>query len=853
MAAAPAVVAEDLDARDAAVCVSCRVQVVYTDLAAMQRTPRGSIAVRLAGGVVAIALLASTAAAQSRLIDLDGRTVDPFAAASGVKATAFIFTTTDCPVANRYAPDIRRLVDSYTRRGIRFWLVYVNPRETPAAIRAHVKTFSLPVTVVRDQDHALVRRLGVSVTPEVAMVDRSGTVIYRGRIDDRYTELGVDRPVATRREFEDALAAAVAGTPIATPSTRAVGCFIADFEPQSGAITFSRDVAPIVFDKCASCHRSGGSAPFSLMTFADVRQRATQIVAVTERRYMPPWKADPDPAGFVGQKRLSDNELATLRQWAAQGAPEGDPADLPPAPSFADGWQLGKPDLIVTLPESFALAAGPTDAFRIFAIPLPIDRTKYVTGLEFQPGNPRVVHHANIRVDRTAASRELDARDPAPGYDGLMARSAIYPEGHFLGWTPGQISPLVPPDMAWQLEPGTDLVIQLHMQPSGAPEQVRPVIGLFFSDKPPTRTPTILRLGSQGIDIPPGESRYTVTDSYQLPADVVLQAVQPHAHYRLKEVTGLAAFPDGTERTLIQIKDWDFRWQHVYRYERPIPLPKGTRLSMRYIYDNSADNPRNPQLPPQRVRWGQRSFDEMGDLWFQFVSPDAAARNRLTAEIQQKMTGEDVIGYETMLLAAPSDAELHDDVAVLYLALGRATDAVEHFRASAAIKPEAASAHFNLATALTMAGKLDDAVRAYREALARRPGYASALNNLGTVLNVQGRSDEALDYFRQAAAADPSNVQAQRNVAWHLAIRPVLTVDEQREAVTAGERATALTSQNDPQVLEALGAAYAAAGRFDRAIATVQRALTLTRDPALVATLRDHLALYQQNRPYRVR
>ena len=380
-----------LDARRAAVCVSCRVQVVYTDLCrdAAHFTPFDRRPARRRRH------RDRAAGRDGRRAIARGRSRWPrrrsVCRGSHVKATAFIFTTTDCPVANRYAPEIRRLFDSYGRQGIRFWLVYVNARETPDAIRAHTKTYSLPLSVLRDREHELVRRLGVSVTPEVAMVDPRGTVIYRGRIDDRYTELGVDRPVATRHEFEDALAATVAGTPIATPNTRAVGCFIADFKPakgstrhfpraldwlavsprrapraldryanarhlqsspakpHSGPITFARDVAPIVFDKCASCHRPGGPAPFSLMTFADVRQRASQIVAVTERRYMPPWKADADPAGFVGQKRLSDDELATLRQWVAQGAPEGDRRDLPSQPAFAEGWQLGKPDLIVTL------------------------------------------------------------------------------------------------------------------------------------------------------------------------------------------------------------------------------------------------------------------------------------------------------------------------------------------------------------------------------------------------------------------------------------------------------------------------------------------------------------------------
>ncbi len=263
------------------------------------------------------------------------------------------------------------------------------------------------------------------------------------------------------------------------------------------------------------------------------------------------------------------------------------------------------------------------------------------------------MHHANIRIDRSDGSRRLDDADAAPGYDGLLARSAEYPDGHFLGWTPGQIAPLVDADLAWRLDPGTDLVVQLHMQPSGKPEAVRPSIGFYFGDRPPTRTPSILRLGSQGIDIPPGEGRYLVEDRYTLPVDATLLAVQPHAHYRAADVTGTATFPDGTSRTLIHIGAWDFRWQHVYRYAEPMRLPRGTTVAMRYVYDNSAQNPRNPQLPPARVRWGQRSFDEMGDLWFQLATDSDADRARLRGEVQAKMTAEDLVGLETMLAVGP--------------------------------------------------------------------------------------------------------------------------------------------------------------------------------------------------------
>ena len=372
-------------------------------------------------------------------------------------------------------------------------------------------------------------------------------------------------------------------------------------------VTYSKDVAPLVADRCAMCHHTGGSAPFSLLSYADAKRHASQIAAVTASRFMPPWKAAPSNGPFVGQHPLSDDEIRRLQQWAADGAPEGDPRQVPPAPVFTEGWQLGTPDLVVTLPQPYTLGPDGTDVFRIFVLPIPTDRLRFVRGIEFRPGNAKVVHHANLRIDTTPASRTLDAQDPAPGYDGLIARSAEYPDGHFLGWTPGQVSPLLPASLTWRLEPHTDLVAELHMQPTGRSETVAPSIGLYFSDLPPTRTPAMLRLGRQNIDIPAGDARYVITDAYTLPVDVDLLAIQPHAHYRAHDVRGFATLPDGSTRALIDIADWDFRWQHVYRFVTPPKLPKGTTVAMRYVYDNSEDDPRNPQRPPTRARWGQRS------------------------------------------------------------------------------------------------------------------------------------------------------------------------------------------------------------------------------------------------------
>jgi Flp pilus assembly protein TadD len=542
--------------------------------------------------------------------------------------------------------------------------------------------------------------------------------------------------------------------------------------PHAASVTYTKDIAPLVADRCLMCHHDGGSAPFALATFADVKRRAGLIASVTRKRYMPPWKADPSDGPFVGQHPLSDPEIALIQQWTDQGAPEGDRRDLPPSlqqsrggQAWSDEWQLGTPDLVVTLGEPYGLQAAGIDAFRIFVLPLPVTQTRFVRGLEFHPGNPKVVHHANIRVDTTRAARVLDEGDAGPGYTGLMPHAAHYPEGHFLGWTPGQVAPLLPKDLSWRLEHNTDLVVEVHMQPSGKPEVVAPSIGLYFSDQPPTRTPAMLRLGRQSIDIPPGDASYTITDSYVLPVDARVEAVQPHAHYRAREIRGDATLPDGTKRPLIHISDWDFRWQHVYQYVTPFWLPKGTTLSMEYRYDNSAANVRNPERPTKRARWGQRSSDEMGDLWIQVLTRDEPDLVTLTRNFRTKVAAEDVVGYEMEIERLPADAPLHDDAALLYLELGRAAPAVEHFKRSLALKGASAPAHYNLGTALTLAREFDAAIHEFQQAIRIDPGYANAHNNLGNVWLAQGKVEDAIREFREVVRLQPDSATAAANLA----------------------------------------------------------------------------------------
>jgi tetratricopeptide (TPR) repeat protein len=651
------------------------------------------------------------------------------------------------------------------------------------------------------------------------------------------------------------------------------------------AVTFNKDIAPIIWKQCANCHRPGQSAPFSLLTYSDVRQRATLIGAVTARRIMPPWKPEKDGGEFEGARRLTDEELRTIQLWVEDGAREGDAQDLPPVPTWTSGWQLGAPDLIATMPEPFIVPASGSDVFRTFVIPVPVARPRYVRALEFRPGNGRVIHHATLGIDRTRSSRLLDERDPGPGYAGGMVPDARYPEGQLLGWTPGQAARDNAPNTAWRLEPGSDLVAQLHLQPTGRSEPLNIVVGFYFTDEVPTRTPVGLRLGSETIDIPPGDNSYTIADSYTVPVDVEAIAIQPHAHNLARRMTAVATLPDGSSRWLISITDWDFRWQEVYRYARPVVLPKGTTIAMQFTYDNSAANVRNPRRPPARVVWGQNTTDEMGDLWIQLLPCAEADAAALSADVQRKRSTEDLAAYHKLLRADPDNPLRHDALAALYLEARQLDRAIHHFRQSLALNPQSAPTHYNLGYALALQGRRDDAIASFRAALRIDPEYAQAHNNLAAMLQLAGLADEALEHFRRALALRPDNVEARSNfgqllaarhqeraaaeqfravlalrddnpqalagLAWITAASDDSSLRDPPEAVRLAERAAAVTRRLDLTVLDALGAAYAAAGRFDDAIGAVQEGAALAQSEGrveLAERFRERARVYEQQR-----
>jgi hypothetical protein len=395
--------------------------------------------------------------------------------------------------------------------------------------------------------------------------------------------------------------------------------------------SFSHDVAPILYRHCATCHHTGAVAPFALVTYADAAKRAALIAKVTAQRYMPPWL--PSTPHFQHERRLTDAEIATLQHWAAAGAPAGNPSDTPPAPAFTEGWPLGPPGLEAEMTADVTIPAEGPDLYQCFVIPISRASERYVRAIDIRPGNTHVVHHALVFQDITGEARRRATTGTYP----CFGTPGFLPARGLGGWTPGKQPVPSPTGMAEILYPGADLVLQVHYHPTGKPETDRTRIALYFTLDKPRRHLTDVPLGSNRIDIPAGKAAYHVTDHFTLPVDVDVIGVIPHAHYVCKDMRGTAILPGGARRTLLHIPNWDFNWQEEYRYATPVRLPSGTRVEMDFTYDNSAQNPRNPNHPPQRVVYGPATTDEMAGLHLEVIPVRDADAEELNETLWGKM------------------------------------------------------------------------------------------------------------------------------------------------------------------------------------------------------------------------
>jgi hypothetical protein len=535
------------------------------------------------------------------------------------RAVVVVFLAPGCPLCKSQVAGLNQLAATFQKRA-EFYAVLSDDALTRAAAVGQQKQWGFRFPVLFDASGELRHQLQPTHTPQAFVLSPQAKLLYSGQLD-RQAPPGGRRVSKTERNYlSDALAAVIGGRPVKVPQTQPHGTTLKPLLDKSLAanVTFTRDVAPLVQAYCVTCHRAGEVGPFSLESYEDVRKRARQITVVTKSRLMPPWKPELGFGHFRDERRLTDREITLLETWAAADRLEGHPDDLPPAPTFTTGWQLGKPDLVLEMPAEFELPAAGQDVHQHFVLPTGLKDDRLVSAVEFRPGNSRVVHHACFYLDLAGEGRRLDAGDPLFGYGGGGGPGFV-PQGSLRSWLPGFLPQRLPNNSGRLVRRNSDLVLEIHYQLSGKPERDRSQVGIFYAPPQSRQLVTEIQVLNLELDIPAGAARHRHCASYTLPVDTVLLDTAPHMHLLGREMRAMATLPDGKVEPLIWIKDWNFNWQGQYIYTVPVKLPRGTRIDVEAFYDNSAANPLNPHSPPQRVRWGEQTRDEMGICHFQLT------------------------------------------------------------------------------------------------------------------------------------------------------------------------------------------------------------------------------------------
>jgi peroxiredoxin len=518
------------------------------------------------------------------------------------KAVVVVFLGTECPINNRYLPTLRELHGDYAAKGVQFVGLNANCTDTAQDVAAHARKHEVPFPVLKDEGNKVADQFGARRTPEAFVIDAAGVIRYQGRIDDRYG-IGYQRPQPTRRDLASALDEILAGKAVSTPTTSVAGCLIARVTaPKAdGTITFTKHVARILQKNCQECHRPGQIGPMPLLSYEDAAGWSAMIQEVVQERRMPPWYADPKFGKFSNDRRLKKEDYDTLLAWIAAGCPKGDPKDMPPPRSWPEGWQIGKPDLILRMPEPYAVPAESPKGgipYQHFFIDPGFTEDRWVVRAEARAGAPEVVHHVIVFI--LPAGKRFNQNDPTNEV--------------LCGTAPGDMPLLLADGMAKRIPAGAKLVIQLHYTPNGKAQKDESYIGLIFTPKPPKYVVRAIPIANPLFRIPPGADNHKVEATYALRRDAQVIAFMPHMHLRGKDFLYEAIYPDGKTEVLLSVPHYNFNWQSAYRLAEPKPLPKGTRIHCVAHFDNSAKNPNNPD-PTKAVFWGDQTWEEMMIGW----------------------------------------------------------------------------------------------------------------------------------------------------------------------------------------------------------------------------------------------
>lgn len=535
----------------------------------------------------------------------------------GHRALVLAFLGADCPISNLYVPRLVELEKKYRGDDVQFLAVYANEHEDLDRVAMHSYDRHVPFPVLKDFGQRLAGVLGVERVPAVVVLDKDFVLRYRGRIDDRYGA-GVRRLRATRHDLVESLEDVLAGKTVRVAETEVDGCLLdhAGNTPVRKNITYAKHVAPILQRRCQVCHRPGQAAPFALLTYKDAVKHARMLKEVTTQRRMPPWHADPRYGQFVNDRRLRDKEIETLASWVDAGTPRGDDKDMPKPIDWVQGWSMGKPDLVLQMPKAFEVPADGVLSYKHFTIDPGFQQDMWVEKAEARPGAASVVHHLVVYILKPGQERPFDN-------EGNM--------NILVGWAPGDLALSCPPDTGLLVPKGSKLMFELHYTPNGTAVKDRSKIGIIFHKKKPKCELFMNSFLNESIRIPPRDPHYRAEASMRFRADARILSFVPHMHWRGKDYFYELIYPDGRKRTLLSVPRWDFNWQSAYVFAEPIKAPKGSRLHAIAHWDNSCNNPYNPD-PSKEVRFGLQTWDEMMVGWCVYTWEHPGTAKKLTRE-----------------------------------------------------------------------------------------------------------------------------------------------------------------------------------------------------------------------------
>ncbi len=520
----------------------------------------------------------------------------------------YVFLGTECPLAKLYAPRLQKLAERFKDRPVSIVGVCSNVQDSLTEIAGYANRSGVQFPMLVDNEQKLADLLQATRTPEAIVLNAKGEQIYRGRIDDQYA-ISVAKKTPSREDLALAIEAALKGEVPSPATTPAPGCVIGRRSKVAphGDVTWSGHVADIFFRRCAECHRSGEIAPFSLTSYQDVMGWEATIAEVVNEGRMPPWNANPEFGHFRNDSRLSDDEKRLIREWIQNGCPEGNPADVPPLPAFTKGWRMPEPDQVIYVSEKpFTVPATGTVEYQYIPAELNFKEDKYIVAAEARPGNAAVVHH-------------IIAFLQMPGDNDISLGRML------IGYAPGTSPLIFPEGSAMKVPAGSKILFEMHYTPNGTEQTDRSYIGIKFADPATVRNEVIgLEALNGEFRIPPNDAAYQVTAQRRLREDLDVLSLTPHMHVRGKAFRYEAVFPDGKSETLLDVPRYDFNWQLRYEFAEPRRLPKGTIVKCTATFDNSSQNPNNPD-PTKEVTWGQQSWEEMMIGFITAVKPGATS------------------------------------------------------------------------------------------------------------------------------------------------------------------------------------------------------------------------------------